>query len=158
MATIIELVNDGQLVKLGGGLDEHEQPERLLYAFPQVVEWLDQTLPSLEAELGDGRQSPIEQIDELFYDFVSGADLAYYERSHSMIPVDLGVWELKTPDTRAFGWFLQRGTFIIAEIDTAFRCKQHGLYTGYRGSVVRLRDSLRLAEPKFIKGDYCDVL
>lgn len=158
MATLEQLVESGQLISLGGGLDGHELPERLLYAFPHVVEWLDQTLPDLEPELGDGKQSPVEQMDGLFHDFVSGADLAFYDRSHSMIPANLGVWELKTPDTRAFGWFPQKGAFIIAEVDTAFRCKEHGLYVGYRGSVVRRRDSLDLAVPKFVTGDYSDVL
>jgi len=115
-------------------------------------------LPDLEPELGDGKQSPIEQIDDLFHDFVSGADLAYYERSHSMMPTDRGIWELKTPDARLFGWFPQKGTFIVAEADTAFRCKEHDLYAGYRDSAVRRRDSLDLDEPKFVTGDYTDVL
>lgn len=158
MATLEQLVEGERLIRLGGGLDGHELPERLLYAFPHVVEWLDQTLPDLESELGDGKQSPIEQVDDLFHDFVAGADLSFYERSHSMTPDDLGIWELKTPDARLFGWFPQKGAFIIAEADTAFRCKQHGLYAGYRGSAVRRRDSLDLDEPKFVTGDYSDVL
>lgn len=158
MATLEQLVESGQLIKLGGGLDRHELPERLLYGYPHVVEWLDQTLPDLEPELGGGKQSPIEQIDDLFHDFVSGTDLSYYERSHSMRPDELGIWELKTPDVRLFGWFPQKGAFIVAEADTAFRCKEHGLYIGYRGSAVRRRDVLDLDEPKFVIGDYADVL
>lgn len=158
MATLDAIVANGQLVQLGGGLEAHEMPERLLYAYPHVIKWLDETLPELEAELGDGKQDPMEQVDYLFYDFVSGADLSYYERSHSMNPHALGVWELKTPDTRFFGWFVHNGTFIIAEADTAFRCKQHNLYPGYLGQVVRRRDALDLDEPKFVTGDYSNVL
>lgn len=158
MATLDQLVESGQLVKLGGGLGGHEMPERLLYAFPHVVEWLDQTLPDLGSELGDGKQSPLEQVDDLFYDFVSGFDLSYYERSHSMLPDELGVWELKTPDTRLFGWFPRKNAFIIAEVDTAFRCKQHGLYPGYRGGTERRRGLLDLNEPKYVTGGYSDVL
>jgi hypothetical protein len=139
-------------------LDANEQPERLLYAFPHVIEWLDAVLPTLEADLHEGKQDPLEQADDLFHDFVSGSDFSYYAKSHSMRPTEPGVWELKTPDLRLFGWFVQRGVFIVAEINSAFVCKQHGLYAGYLGSVVRRRDVLQLDEPKFISGDYEDVL
>lgn len=158
MATIDEVCERGDLKRLGGGLDEHEQPERLLYAFPHVVEWFDTELPGLDPELGDGRQSPIEQVDDLLHDYVSGADFAYYERSHSMHPSEHGVWELKTTDIRLFGWFVSKGVFVVADVDTAFRCKEHGLYAGYRGNVVRRRDGLNLDPPGFITGDYPDVL
>ncbi len=158
MATLNELVENGQLVQLGGGLNWNEQPDRLLYALPHVIEWLDKTLPELEPELGDGIQSPIEQVDDLFHDFVSGADLSFYERSHSMMPIDPGIWELKTLDVRLIGWFAQKSAFIIAETDTAFRCKEHNLYPGYRDSAVRRRNMLNLNAPKFVTGDYSDVL
>lgn len=155
MATIHQLCDAGAVVALGGGLDVNEQP---LFAIPHVVEWLGQVLPGLDADFHEGRQYPLEQADDLFHDFVSGDDFSYYARSHSMLPRDPGVWELKTPDLRLFGWFAGRGVFIIAEIDTAFRCKKHSLYPGYLGSVVRRRDALNLDEPKFITGDYKDVL
>lgn len=143
---------------MGGGLDDDEQPMRLLYAFPHVIEWLDTVLPELEPIFDEGRQSPLEQLDLLFYDFVSGEDLGYYERSHSMEPREPGIWELKTPDIRIFGWFVFRCCFVMAEIDTAFRCKKFDLYRGYRGSAVRRRENLDLDEPKFVTGDHIDVL
>lgn len=158
MATLDELCNQKRLVKLGGGLDYHEQPERRLYAFPHVIDWLDAVLPTVVSELGDGSQTPEEQIDDLLYMFVSGADMSFYERSHSMTPSEHGVWELKSPDLRLFGWFRRKGTFVITRIDTAFRCKQHGLYVGYRSDAVRLRDGMNLDEPKFVTGNYDDVL
>jgi hypothetical protein len=49
-------------------------------------------------------------------------------------------------------------TFVIAEVNTAFKCKKHDLYPGYRDSVIRRRDALDLNEPKFITGSYEDVL
>lgn len=158
MATLIELCDAEILIALGGGLDAHEQPERLLYAFPHVVRWLDEVLPYLEPDFHEGKQDPLEQADDLFHDFVSGADFSYYEKSHSMHPTDPGVWELKTPDLRLFGWFVAKGVFVVAEIDSAFRCKQYGLYPGFRNSVVHRRTHLSLDEPKFITGEYDDVL
>jgi len=158
MATIADLVANGNLVHLGGGLEDDEQPNRLLYALPHVITWLDETLPGLEADFHEGKQDPLEQLDDLFYSFVRGEDFSFWERSHSMRPTEPGVWELKTPDIRLFGWFAAPCVFVIAEVNTAFACKEHDLYAGYRGSVVRRREALELDEPKFITGEYSDVL
>src|SRR4051812_2328024 len=105
MATLDDLCDQKRLVKLGGGLDDDEQPERRLYAFPHVIDWLERVLPTLISELGDGSQTPEEQADDLLHLFVSGGDMSFYERSHSMTPAAHGIWELKTPDLRFFGWF-----------------------------------------------------
>lgn len=158
MATLSELCERHKLQQLGGGLDENEQPIRLLYAFPHVVEWLENTLPGLEPILDDGRQSPLEQLDDLLHDFAAGEDLSYYQRSHSMRPTEHGVWELKTPDVRLFGWFKSKGVFVIANANSAFLCKKHKLYAGYREDTVRRRDVLDLDMPKFVLGGYNDVL
>lgn len=158
MATVNELCETGDLIKIGGGLDADEQPERLLFAFPHVIEWLDTVLPDLEPAFHEGKLDPIDQADDLMHDFVSGADFSFYEKSHSMEPREPGVWELKTADLRIFGWFASKSVFIVAAIDTAFRCKQHGLYAGYRNEVVWRRGQLNLDEPKFIQGEYEDVL
>ncbi|MBE1506706.1 hypothetical protein [Rhizobium viscosum] len=158
MATLTELCDANVLVSIGGGLDAHEQPERLLCAFPHVIDWLENTLPSLDPDFHEGKQDPMEQADDLFHDFVSGADFSYYEKSHSMLPTEPGVWELKTSDLRLFGWFASKGVFVVAEINSAFQCKHHSLYAGYRNSVVYRRNQLNLDEPKFITGEYEDVL
>lgn len=158
MATLAELVGRQELVRLGGGLLPSEQVQGRLFAFPHVIDWLESVLPQLDAELSDGRQSPLEQIDDLFHDFVTGTNLDYWERTHSMRPEQPGVWELKTPDVRFFGWFHLRLTFVIAEVESAFKCKRYDLYPGYRESVVRRRHALKLNEPKFITGSYEDVL
>lgn len=157
MATLAELVVRHELVRLGGGLLSNEQAQGRLFAFPHVIEWFEAVLPDLDAELSGGRQTPLEQVDDLLHDFVVGTNLDYYERSHSMRPEDPGIWELKTPDVRFFGWFQSRLTFVIAEVDTAFRCKKHDLYAGYRNSAVRRREALDLNEPKFMTGSYEDV-
>jgi hypothetical protein len=157
MATHLILAQRRELVALAGGLEHGEQPERLLYAFPHVIEWFEQVLPKLPPLMGDGRQSPLEQVDDLTHDFVAGKDFSFYERSRSM-KRDQGVWELKTPDVSLFGWFHVRDSFIIANADSAERIKQHDLYHGYWNDTVRRRDLLDLDEPKFIEGNYSDVL
>src|ERR1700733_1797046 len=114
MATLHILDRRGDLVAIGGGLEDFEQPQRLLYGFPHVITWLNETLPTLQPFYAETDLSPIEQVDVLFHDFVSGEDLVYYERCHFMEPLINGVWELKTPDIRIFGWFCKRGVFIAA--------------------------------------------
>ena len=101
-----------------------------MYGFPNVVNWLVNDLESVTtlcSEPAEGRQTPLEQVDFLFHEFISGADLSYYKRSHFMEPSSGGVWELKTPDVRLFGWFVCRNVFIMANVDSAYRCKLHGL-------------------------------
>jgi hypothetical protein len=118
--------------------------------------WLEQVLPKVRTISLGFDLTPIQQVDALFHDFVSGADLSYYERSHQMLPVDQGVWELKTLDVRIFGWFPLRAAFIIANIDTMERVKTHRLYSGYRDDCIRRRDTLDLEHPKYLSGT--DVL
>ena len=138
----------------------NEQPVRLMYGFPHVVEWLNNDLPSittLSADPAEGRQTPLEQVDFLLHEFIGGADLSYYERSHFMEPLDGGIWELKTTDVRFFGWFVCRGIFIAANIDSAYRCKLYPLYEGYKTNTIHRRNLLDLDDPKFIIGGYDDV-
>lgn len=158
MATVAQLAASNTVVRLGGGLLPKEQVEGRIFAFPHVVEWFENELPKLDAAVPDGLQTATEELDDLLHDFVTGQNLDYYARSHSMNPTEPGVWELKTPQLRLFGWFNLRLTFVVAEIDSAARCKKHGLYAGYRDSVVRRRKELALDEPKFITGSYSDVL
>ncbi len=157
MATLSILADRKQLVRLGGGLALGEQPLRLLYAFPHVATWLDNSLSTI-IPMPDSELRPTEQVDALFYDFVSGEDFAYYERSHRMKPIDQGIWDFKTEDIRIFGWFHVKCTFVMANIDSMERVKNHGLYAGYRDDCIRRREALDLDPPKFVLGTYSDVL
>jgi hypothetical protein len=154
MATVDQLCKQGHLVQIDGGLAAHEEPLRLLYALPHVAAWLEKILPTIDPDLHPGRLTPLDQLDDLIHDYVVGADMAYYARSHSMEPHEHGVWEFKSEDIRLFGWFIKRDIFVIADVDTAYRCKMHDLYPGYRDQVRKRRDDLDLDEPKHIVGGY----
>ena len=165
MATLTTLTASGALVAIDPWLGPREQPWRRIFATPNVIDWLDNQLPSLEPVMADplmtgGRMDPVEQIDHLFHEFVSGKDLSYYQACHIMSPATRGIWELKTTDLRLFGWFPAKDAFIVAEIESAARLKSiPGLYGGYRDSAVRQRDAMDLDEPKAILGtEYIDVL
>ncbi len=139
-------------------LDGRELPIRAIYGFPHVVRWIEDTLPRHEPELSHGRQDLEEQLDFLLHEYICGANIAHYGRAHIMEPRTPSIYELKSPDLRLFGWFNARCSFIVANIDTAARCKTIGLYAGYRDDTVRRRNGLDLDEPKFIRGNIEDVL
>jgi hypothetical protein len=118
-------------------------------------------LPSLEPDgFVDGAIRPNQQTYQLMKDFIRGADLF----SDDWFPKPLmprdnahGIWELRTPDLRFFGWFVRRGVLIVASVETKVRLVQHKLYDGHREQAVVMRDNLDLDEPKFLNGEQSDV-
>lgn len=157
IATLQQLVTVGALERVEVDLERHQFPERQLYALPPFLKWLDETLPEMNSTLNDDFQ-PIEQVEARLVQFVSGHPLGHTTDLRDLRPLEAGIWELKTPDTRIFGWFPLKDHFIAAYGDDASRVKDHNLYGGYRDSVVRLRDELQLDEPKFVTGRIDDVI
>lgn len=159
MPTPSDAADSGQLVKIDGGLDAHEQEQRLLYAMPRAVAWLENELDDLEADgFYDNAPTPNQQADDLFYSFVSGEDMDSEWPPHVMLPSERGVWELRTADLRFFGWFWRKGVFVISAVDAASRCKQFSLYAGYREQAVRDRDDFDFDPPPYVNGELSDVL
>lgn len=158
MATLSELEEREELLKIEVELEAHQMRNRLIYGVPDVIGWLSETLPSLEADFHEGKLSPKEQLFVLLEDFITGQNFDHYAKAHFMNPYNDGIWELKTTDLRLFGWFYQKCVFVVAHIDTAYRCKLHSLYNGYQASCVQRRNNIDLDEPKHITGGYKDVL
>lgn len=159
MPTPSDAVGSGKLEKINGGLDAHEQEQRLLYAMLRAVDWIETNLDVVEADgFYDNAATPLQQADDLFYSFVSGEDMASDWPPHVMRPSVNGVWELRTPDLRVFGWFWRKGVFIISSIDTASRCKQYSFYGGYRDQCMRDREGFEFDPPPYVNGELLDVL
>lgn len=152
MATILDLIGTEALFKLDPGLDNQDQDYRCVYTSPRLKTWVERELLGLEStwklEL-----SPAEQMAELVEHFCSGGPLTYGWQFKPLTHIRDGVWELKTADTRMFGWFFRRDCFIGAVANLTDHIKRHNLYGGHAGEVVRFRDALDLDEPKFIPGD-----
>lgn len=91
-------------------------------------------------------------------DFCSGETLTF-ERARAgpafkpLVHLQDGIWELKQPDLRFFGWFYEKDCFIGGALDTAFNVKSGPLYRGYAAEVAYHRQQLDLNEPKFVPGD-----
>lgn len=157
MATPPQLVEEGDLIKVGSPLGLGEMPERAIYAFPRAVEWMQEHLTELQSDgYYTGVVSPLEQADDLLHRFIIGDDMQD-KPPRSMRPEREGVWELRTPDLRFFGWFWKRGCFLLSAIATKKECKISGLYHGYMQQCVRDRTLLNLDSPKFRPGGYDEV-
>ena len=77
MTTIADLVNSGAIVKIDVDRAPREQSLRLLYGTPQFIAWLREVLGGAQAPRLLGYTSITEQIDDLFYSFLSGQQLIF---------------------------------------------------------------------------------
>lgn len=151
MATSLHSLPTGLLIKLEVPLDAGEREVREIYLSPKLRDWLASTLPTLPSQWDLKNQSPEMQVDALTHIFVAGEPLAFDSQFNVLAPCEKGVWELKTPDVRIFGWFVEKDVFIGVVADDATFVKVHGLYSGYRDEVVRFRDQIEL---EYIEGDH----
>jgi hypothetical protein len=151
MATIIDLVNAQKLFKLDPALEPNEQEWRSVHAFPQFRKRIENDLLNWVSTWGV-ELTPVQQLDALMEVFCSGETLTFGSQFKPLEHLGDGIWELKTPDLRLFGWFLAKDCFICTAVDLAFNVKSYNLYAGYAGEAVRLRALLDLDEPKFVVG------
>ena len=156
MATASQLENAGKIHKYDPALEDDEQELRLFWTSPRLRVWVENDLPNLTSQWAV-ETPPLEQLDAFTAVYASGLPLVFEIQfkpfqPRAIQPLGDGVWYLKTPDLRIFGWFWRKDCFIGVVADTAERVKKHGLYEGYRGDVVRFRNKLELDEPKFIPG------
>jgi len=128
----------------------------MIYGLPKLLPRLEIDLPKWESTWKI-EESPVQQLDALLDIFCSGETITFDRRFKPLIThVKDGIWELKTPDLRIFGWFRVKDCFIAGALDLAFNVKSHNLYAGYANEIVYHRDHLDLDEPKFVPGDNPD--
>lgn len=152
MATLLNLAKSGQVIKVDPVLGPKELEMRRIYLLPRACKWITEVLPATDSSW-DLETSPNEQLDALIYEYCSGQPLCIGLRLKALVHLGEGIWELKTPDLRLFGWFTQKDCFIVSDCDDAGRVKKVPLYRGYCEQAVRLRGALDLDEPKFVTGD-----
>ena len=93
-----------------------------------------------------------EQLAQYVDDFAAGTVLAVNWHLRTLNHLGDGIWELKTPDLRVFGWFHVRDCFIAVSGQLTQTIKEHNLYRGLANEAVHLRDRLDLDNPKFVAG------
>ncbi|KWV57694.1 hypothetical protein AS026_30790 [Rhizobium altiplani] len=150
MATIEKLVEDEVLIKIDV-LDDATLEKRKIYIFPEVRQWFQDVLPTLKA-FHEEDIAPINQVWSLFETFLTGHELEEGEEYRLMRPIENDVYELKSPDTRFYGWFVRAGIFVVVRADSMERVHTYDLASGYRGEVERAREGIDLDPPKYVVG------
>lgn len=155
MATLIELIDRGELLKLDANLGLREMENRRIYALPRFAKWVQKDLPLLGSTWNIELQ-PDEQLDDLTHMFCSGKALPVGHRFKCLTHLGDGIWELKTADLRVFGWFYRKDVFIACDGVDKETVKRHNSYAGYSKQAVRFRDALDLDGMQFISGSNPD--
>lgn len=140
------------LQKLDPGFEDGAQEYRCLFTSQRLKAWIENDLPGLPSALGL-QLIPQEQLFALVQIFCSDEPLTYGNHFKPLHCRGQGVWELRTEDLRMFGWFPLKDHFVGVVANDATFIKEHDLYQGYIGEVVRFRGQLNLDEPKFIQGE-----
>jgi hypothetical protein len=159
MATIHTLLKDGVLVNITVPLGRNEFQNRYIYGLPSFIEWMNRDLPNLEAGRLRSTETPAEQLDNIFYRWVTGKEIRYDKMFKDLMPRGDEVWELKTADLRVFGWMVEKSKFIAVLGDYADFYKSRNPRASYesaKAKVISARDNIKLNEPKFITGVYPD--
>ena len=151
MSTILESAELGALVRLDPALEPNELEWRIVYVLPHMLPQLQNDLPAYVSQWRV-ESSPLQQFDAMLEVFCSGETLTFDRMFKPLTHIQDGIWELKTPDLRLFGWFPIKDCFVMGAMDTAFKVKTHNLYVGYANVVAYRRNQLSLDAPKFIPG------
>ncbi|WP_157009812.1 hypothetical protein [Sphingobium sp. YBL2] len=148
---MVELEASGALVRFDADLGASVLEIRRIYLLERVPGQIEQRIE----KTGSDRQieiEPKEQLDGLLADFCEGEEVMAATQFKCLQPKENGIWELKTPDVRVFGWFYEKDCFIVSAVDAKWRILEHGLYNGYISEAVRLRAELFGENAKFVEG------
>ncbi|MEA1832539.1 hypothetical protein U8607_10635 [Methylobacterium durans] len=146
------LLTTGAIVRIDVSLGPSRLPMRQLYGTSGFILWLEDRMLHQATSAMGAEATPFEQLDELFYRYISGTTLIHRRDFRCIKPEKNPVWEMKTPDLRIFGWFPMKDCFIAVFGDWADHVKDYDLYRGYRLEVRRLRRQMDLDEKWFGKG------
>ena len=152
MTTIEELVEANAISRIQVEMHPRDHEMRLLYGTPDFIDWLGGLTKGAEPQRRLGEATAAEQVDDLFNTFLSGLPLVYMRPFRSVRAEKNAVWELKTPDVRIFGWFLQKDCFVAVFGNWTDVVKDHDLYRGYRIAIRRLRRELGVDESLCVQG------
>src|ERR1700735_3532277 len=145
MATIQTLCDTGVLDKVDPALDDDEQELRVIYASQDVARFIKDEIGNVVSYHGT-ETDPVQDLDALIAEYASGLPIEFDRqvkafRRRAFDVLQGGVWYLKTPDLRVFGWFPFRDCFIAVFADTFSNVKLKELYEGRRNQVIHYRNN-----------------
>ncbi|MGA8497220.1 MAG: hypothetical protein WB764_17170 [Xanthobacteraceae bacterium] len=134
---------------------------RWIYGFPDFPPWLARDLPNLKPGRLNAADPPQEQVDNIFYRWITGKEIIYSRQFQDLLPMADEVWEMKTADIRIFGWMYRPLKFIAVFGDYADLykgSKKTRTYEAARRRVVAERDRLNLDAPKLATGTFDELV
>lgn len=163
MATLSELENESSIIRYDPQLSPNKCEERYIFFSPKAMKFVEDSLPAKKPFWGDKKIRPIEQLFDLLGGFCGGERMNYGPDFKVLDPrsdgKNYGIWELKTPDLRVFGWFFQKDIFIVSEVVLADFLKKMNNYNRHVEFAVQYRDKLELDPPKYLQTmEYADVI
>ena len=160
MATIQEMIENGELTKINPGLGDEELEWRCIYGTDDFIEWLENDLPNLVHNTTYADLSPFEQVATIFSEYIVGENFSDDRRFKKLRKTPSPhIWELKTDDVRIFGWVPHKDQFICVYDDEATKIKALNTYGWYMQKTKNVMDSSNLDDPKCITGEkYNDVI
>jgi hypothetical protein len=162
MATFEKILEDRILLPVKVRLGRGQFYDRKMYAYPGSLKWMREIVPTLVSGRLNSAQTPAQQLILRLQQWLSGAPINKGPMFQEMkYPKDNDVWELKTDDLRLFGWMHQPKIFIVAAHGYTDDYKDPTKIKDYADdvrAVMRSRDAFPLDHPKFVKGDFYDLV
>jgi len=160
MATLSTLVQESRLFRVTIKLKPGQFDDRLLYAFPECLEWMRTEVPKMKTGVIKSDFTPRDQLGVRLTEWITGKQMVETRMFRHMKPLTDDVIELKTDDLRIFGWLYQAGKFIAVRGGYTDDYKGQNKKKNYEDevkAVVEARDALPLDGEKIWRGDFNDI-
>jgi hypothetical protein len=161
MATLSTLLERKALIRVTVPLGRRQFHDRKFYAFPKCLEWMRNDVPRMVTGRIASASTPKEQLIERLRQWMAAEPMAYERMFRDMDPRSDNVWEIKTADLRIFGWLYRPRVFIAVSGGYADDYKEPTKIKNYaddRRGVVRARADLDLDLPKYVGGDFDELV
>jgi hypothetical protein len=154
-ATMESCLRGRSLLSFGADLlDEDEEQQVWLYVTPDFADWIDGELTTLQP-LADCELTPLEEVESFL------RVLMLRKRASGQLarlrPTAEGVWEVKTHQSRLFGWFVRPLHLVLCAGCPIIEVKgaEGAGYSKYYSDVKLIRKRLRL---DYAAGDIARML
>lgn len=162
MATFEKILGDKIITDVTIRLPPGKSYERKLYAYPDCLKWMKQVIPTLVTGREKSAVPPRDQFIFRLRQWLSGDPIQKGPMFRELrYPTDHDVWELKTTDLRIFGWMYRPRQFIAFSGGYTDDYKDPTKIKDYADdvrAVAAAREALPLDGPKFVRGDFHDLV
>ncbi len=148
---ISEQSPDQLLTRFEAELENDEWEQRLIYQTASFAAWFDTVLRT-EQNSTSAALFPEEQIEALFRHFILGRPMVFGVNLKKLQPLGNHIWAMKTTDTRVFGFFYRKSTFVAVAGAMKHRVPQFHAYTPYLAEVAAVMTTLPLPPPPCVTG------